>query len=377
MSNTITGYDPIYYCNEVIENLEKALGFAARVYRACDPATRQAGSVVQIHRPSTFVAQDAPSSAQDLDTSLVQLSLSNWKEVKFALTDKEISAGGPALVSDHIRPAAYAIADAIDQSLCGLYADIPWYHDAAATAGVADITAVRKQMFDHQVPLHDPQLLHWMIDGDMEADFLSDSAFTQYQGAGQVGAEAQITGSLGQRYGFNFFANQNVASHSKGTLSSTTPLLVGAHAKGATAVTLDSGTLTGSLKKGDSFVLAGNNQRYAVTQDASATGNAITVQITPALVQAYADNTQATISLDDHAAGLAFHRNAFALVMAPLPDLGNDLGAKVATVADPITGLALRSRVFYDGNNSRVIVAVDALWGFKTLNPNLAVRIRN
>ncbi len=377
MANTLSVYDPIFYAQEGLIQLEKALGMAGRVHRGYDKAPQQKGATISIRSPGAFTALDAPSSAQDIDAGEVQIQLSNWKEVKFALSDKELSAAGEVIIAEHVRPAAVALADSIDQSLCALHADVPWFHDVAATAGVADIIAVRRAMFDNKVPLRDPAMLHWMIDGDMEADLLGQSAFTQWQGSGELGTAAQVSGSLGQRFGFNFFANQNVRSHVAGTLSSTSPLLQGAHSKGATSVTLDAGTLTGTLKKGDTFVLDGNAQRYAVTADATAASNAITVTVTPALVQDYADNAQATVSLDDHAASLAFHRNAFALAMAPLSELGNQLGARIATVTDPITGLALRSRLFYDGNNSKVFVALDALWGVTTLDPNLAVRARN
>lgn len=377
MPNTLSVYDPLFYANEALIQLEKALGMAGRVHRGYDKAPQQKGATISIRRPGTFAAQDAPSAAQEVVAGEARIALDHWKEVKFGLSDRELSAAGTLLIEEHVRPAAVALADAIDQSLCGLYADVPWYHDVAATMGVADVTALRKIMFDNQVPLRDPALMHWMIDGDMEADLLGQAAFTQWQGAGEAGAQAQRSGLLGRRFGFDFFANQNVRGHVAGDLSSTTPLLVGAHAKGATSVTLDAGTLTGGLNKGDSLVLAGNTQRYAVTADAVAAGNAITVQVTPALVEAYADNTQATVSLDSHSASLAFHRNAFALAMAPLSDLGNQLGAHVASVTDPVSGLTLRSRLFYDGNASKVYVALDALWGVTTLDPNLAVRARN
>ncbi len=377
MSNTLSVYDPIFYAQESLIQLEKALGMAGRVHRGHDKAPQQKGSVIAIRKPGSFTAQDAPSDPQDVDAGEVQVRLDNWKEVKFALTDKELSATGEAIIDDHIRPAAVALADAIDQSLCGLYAEVPWHHDVAATAGVTDIVAVRRRMFDNLVPLRDPAMLHWMVDGDIEADLLSQAAFTQWQGSGEVGARAQVSGALGQRFGFNFFANQNVATHTPGTLSATSAALQGAHAKGATSVTLDAGTLTGTLKRGDTFVINGHAQRYAVTADATASGNAVTASITPALARDHADNAAVTVSLDEHSASLAFHRNAFALAMAPLSELGNQLGAKVATVADPVTGLALRSRLFYDGNNSKVFVALDALWGVKTLDPNLAVRARN
>ncbi len=73
-----------------------------------------------------------------------------------------------------------------------------------------------------------------------------------------------------------------------------------------------------------------------------------------------------------------FHRNAFALATAPLIDAPlRQLGVKVETIPDPKTNIALRSRVFYEGNQSAIYVALDVLYGFKCLDPNLAVRLRS
>ncbi|MBY0431951.1 MAG: hypothetical protein K2Q10_12190, partial [Rhodospirillales bacterium] len=210
MANNLSVYDPTFYAQEALDILGKTLGMASRVHRGYDKAPQQKGSTITIRRPGTFTAQDAPSTPQDIENGEVQIKLDNWKEVKFALTDRELANAGHAIIDEHIRPAAMALVDAIDQSLCGLYADIPWHHDVAASAGIADITAVRKMLFDNKVPLRDPAMVHWMIDGDMEADLLSQPAFTQWQGAGDAGALAQVSGALGQRFGFNLFANQNV-----------------------------------------------------------------------------------------------------------------------------------------------------------------------
>ena len=64
--------------------------------------------------------------------------------------------------------------------------------------------------------------------------------------------------------------------------------------------------------------------------------------------------------------------------MAPLSTLGREVsGAKMETVVDPVTRLALRSRMFYDGTNSKVIIALDVLYGVAVLRPNLIVRLLN
>lgn len=377
MANTLGVYNPIFYAQEALIQLEKALGMAGRIHRGYDEERRSfaKGQTISIRKPSTFSAQNAPSSAQDLATEYVDISLDQWKEVKFALTDKELAYTGERIINDHIRPASYALADNIDQALAGLYADVPWYYDLSGTPVVADVTGPRKVMFDNSVPVTDANFMHYMMDGTLSHALMGLAAFSQWQGAGDTGVSTQQRGTLGQKYGMECFANQNVQSHTAGTFACAAPLISGAHAKGATSVTIyHASSLTGTLKKGDSFVIAGNSQRYAVTADATAAANSITVSITPGLANAQSGDEAVTVRTDTHTANLAFHRNAFALAMAPLSEMGNELGAKIATITDPITGLAIRSRLYYVGNSSEVHVALDVLYGYKTLDPNLGCR---
>jgi hypothetical protein len=112
-----------------------------------------------------------------------------------------------------------------------------------------------------------------------------------------------------------------------------------------------------------------------VAADAVAAGNAITVAISQPLVMAYADNAVVTVRQLAASENLAFHANAFCLAMAPLSDAGHAVGAKIATAQDPKTNLTLRSRVWYEGSDAKLFVSIDALFGVKTLDGNLAVRM--
>jgi hypothetical protein len=139
---------------------------------------------------------------------------------------------------------------------------------------------------------------------------------------------------------------------------------------------------TAPLKKGDTFTIAGHTQHYVLTANSTASGGTMTaIVFEPGLEAATAGSEVVTFEVGTSAAtkkqNLAFHRNAFALAMAPLSSMGNMLGAQIATVTDPNTGLSLRSRLFYDAEKSTVKVALDALWGVKTLNRNLALRARH
>lgn len=375
MPNTLSVYDPLFYAQEALIQLEKALGMAGRVYRGYDKSPQQKGSIISISKPGTFTALAAPQAAQDLTAGEVQITLDQWYEVKFGLTDKELTYTTEKIVSDHIRPAAYAIADKIDQQLCALYKDIPWSNTNSSPVAVSDFTANRRILNINAAPT---DMRHLMLSPTQEEEALNLSAFSQWQGAGSAGVETQMRGSLGMKYGYEVFMNQNVQTHTTGVSADATGALTVAGTKGDTAISFDSVTSGGTFKKGDSFVIAGNSQRYVFTADFTATGGAKTdAPIFPALVQDYDNLSVVTITLLGGEQGIGFHRNAFALAMAPLSEMGNGRGAQISTVTDPVTGLSLRARIFYDGTNSKNYVSIDALWGVKTLDPNLACRLVN
>lgn len=375
MANALGPYNAIFYAQEALIYLKNALGMAPRVYRDYDPNPASPGDTITIKIPSTFTAQDAPSAAQDVAVGTTSITLDKWKDVRIALTDKELAFSTEKIIQDHIGPAAYTLANRIDTDLNLLYKDVPWYTGAAGTTAttVADILTNRKRMFANKVPFMDKSLLHAEIDGDAEANFLGLQAFAQQQGSGPAGMMAQIEGSLGQRYGFNFFASQNVQTHTKGTASTGTLAVNGTFAAGVSTINLDAGSVTGTLVAGDSFVIAGDTQRYSVTATSTASGNAFTgVTFTPALAAAPADDAVVTVQLHNGVRNLFFHRNAFCLAMRPLSDAGDGIGSSQKTIQDPDTGLAIRSTYFYDGPNAKVNVRLDVLYGVKTLNPNLA-----
>ncbi len=379
MANVLGVYNPIFYAQEALIQLEAVLGMASRVYLGFDEERRAfgKGDTVNIRKPSTFTVQAAPSTAQDLNTETTPITLDWWNEVKFGLTDRELTITGQRLIDDHIRPAAVALATDIDSKLNQLVQDIPWEVDATTPAAVKDLTTLKQQLADNKGPVGDLANLHLEVTPMIENELLQLQAFSQQQGAGDAGVQTQLNGTLGRKYGWEVFMNQNTYTHVKGALTSAAPKIVGSHAKGLKSVVIDDATMTGTVKKGDSFVIAGDTQRYAITADATASGNSITVAVTPALAITYADNAAVTMSQNNFDGNIAFHRNAFSLVTAPLSEMAGELGAKVASIQDPKTGLSIRSRVFYDGNLSKTFVALDVLYGVKTLDPNLAIRLRD
>ncbi len=384
-------YDAAYYALEGLQILKNAMGMANRVHTGFDAErkTYNKGSTIKITRPGTFTATDAPATAVDPAGTDVDISLNNDKEVKFKVTDKNFAYTGPKFVNDHIRPAVYAIANAIDQSLAALYKDVPNFYDvaggASSTAVVADITNLKKVMFNAKVPWNDPSMLHLMIDGDAQGSLEALQAFSQFQGAGPEAMKTLAGAGLGNKFGFDIFANQNVAAHTKGTCSDTALQTSGTAAVGATTIDLDAvdAGVTGTLVAGDVITIVHTvlgATRYAVTATNTASGNAFTaVAITPPLLEATTDNLVTTARLDNHNALLGFHHNAFALAFAKLPDyadfVGSNSSANFASIQDEDTGVSLRIGFYSMPDISELRVKVGALWGVKTLNPYLAARL--
>jgi hypothetical protein len=371
-TNTLGNYNETFFAQEALIQLEKVLGMAGRVYRDYKADPQVKGDTIQIRRPASFTAADAPATASNLPTESVSITLNKWKEVKFALTDKDLALTSDRIISDHIRPAAVALADQIDQDLAALYKDIPWHQTMSATPALADITKIKNTMFGNKVPLTDEAKLHFMIGGTEQMAF--QNAMTVLSNPQASGLR---DGSLGRLYGFDTWANQNTPAHTSGVGADATGTIDGVNAVGATSITFSAVTAGITWKAGDSFSSAGDTQRYVFSADGTdADGAAAVASISPPLKKATAGTEVITIFLGGAAKtqNLAFHTNAFALATAPLSELGNQLGAKIASVADPITGLSLRSRLFYIGDTSTVNVAIDVLYGVKTLDPNLACR---
>jgi hypothetical protein len=394
MANNLDAFNPIFYAQEGLIAVMKALGLAGRVTRSYDDTrtAREKGDTINVRVPSAFVARDAPSTPQDIDTTHIDIKLDQHKEVKIRLTDKELAYTNQQIIAEHIMPAGYALADQIDQDLASLVDDVPWYSDWTSTATVADVTAFRAAMFKRKVPFGNPEAVHCMLDGAVSGELLALNAFATSQGAGDQGVATQLSGFLGRRYNINFFENQNAPVRTSATVADVAGAINNAagYAAASTSIAVNGLSANAALKKGDIVVVTGHTQQYVLTADVTADGSgAATLAIfgSPFVakggLEAFtANSTVVTIVLAGGSGAtkinsLAFHQGAFALGFARLPDFYNGQGVQVFSVLDPVTRLSLRARTFVDGNNSAYYVVLDTLYGKKTLDGNKAQRIRD
>lgn len=398
MSNVLGNYNPEFYAQEALTQLFKALGMAGRVHRGAEQERNGAGNskgdTINIKRPTHFAAQThvpgVGTTAQDVVGENVQILLNNHQEVKYKLTDRELAYTTEQIITDHITPAAYALADKIDQDLHVLGAKVGPKAFISGAAGSGFITGPRKVLRNNDVPLDGN--IHYLIDSGLEAAFLDLGIFHEAQITGQgANTAALMNGTLGQRFGVEVFATQN-ADVTVAALTSTATVSTGAGDKvgavvGDTAanvalLSLDGLTGVETFQIGDTFMVAGDPTVYILTSATTLVAGAGTFSFYPALRRNAVDNAVVTFTQLDaieeaaNLRNLMFHKNAFALAFAPLPMTGDGTGAQIATVTDSVTGLSVRARMFYDGTTATNYVALDALYGTQVLNGQLATQVK-
>jgi hypothetical protein len=192
--------------------------------------------------------------------------------------------------------------------------------------------------------------------------------------------EGIIEARIGRKLGANWHLDQNITSHTAGTMvngaSAKVALITTAVAVGGTTIAVDHVTLTGTLVEGDVFTISGHSGTYVVTNSprVTASGNEITgITISPALRAAVTDNETVTVQATS-TTNLLFHPDCFALATRPLSDNdAGDLGSIIMSDQDPVSGLFLRLEV--SRQHKQTQFAYDILYGAACVRPELGARI--
>lgn len=383
MANTFTALAP-KILTRVLPVLRQNAVFPRLINSGADMdrSRRKPGQTIDI---PVSVAQTAAaitnSNSQPANTDVtpttVQLTLDQHYGTRFHISDADatrIDADG-LFIPGQINEAVKALANQIDQSVASLYKDVYEYVGTAGTTPYASEAQFNTdwskgagvKLTDNLAPEDGRSVVN---NAAGRGNLQSLAMFTSAERVGHQGG--LIKGEIGEKLGAGWFMDQNVQSHTRGTLAGS-PLVDQADvAIGDTTVDVDAGSLTGTVVVGDVFTVAGDTQTYTVTANATAAGNAITgMAFTPAAKVAWADNAAITF-VADHVANLAFHRDAFAIGFAELD--GSDFGlANVSSIVDPFTGATLRLEA--SRQYKQTTWEFDVLWGVKTVRADQAVRI--
>ena len=369
MANTLVTLKEI--ARQALPQLIDNLVFPNLCYRDFSDEFHDLGDRVKVRKPSVFTAQEFSAADgvayQDFCEDAVDVALDHIATVDARATAVESATGIDDLNRAFIQPAAAALAEKINADGLALYADVPYCCGTAGTTPgeLADLAAARRALNVQKAPASS-RVAVW--DPEADAKFTQLAALVNAEKAGS--SQALREGAIGRVYGMDNYMSQAVRQHATGITAATAVKVNGVVTAGARQLSIDGTALTGRLVKGDLLKIGGGS--YVVTQDsAAAAGNAIAgVQVYPAL-PALADNTEVTL-VGSHTANLAFHPMAFAYVTRPLIDPD---GQGVASYVTSFNGISLRVTKGYDQQYKRSIYSMDVLYGFKTVYPELAVRV--
>ena len=365
MANTLL--TPTIIAKEALIALENNLVLANLVHRDYSSEYQSIGATVIIRKPATFTSASV-SGTVNLSTAVessVVVVLNQQLDVTFNVSDRELSLEVVDFSEQFIQPVMRAHAQKVDELVAALYADVAGHFPASSTSSVSDITNLRSVMNILKVPLTDRRLVFHPA---TEARYLPLDAFLHAEKRAD-GGRAIREAEIGRVLGFNCYMDQNIPSHT----CALTDLAGAASAAtvGATSIELYNLASAEVISAGDVFKPTGISEWCVVTTAVTLSGGGIaTVSFAPALVTAIPDATVVTFQAT-HKANLAFHKNAFALVTAPLaPPIG---GARAAVLN--YKGLSCRVVYDYTMMTKQNLISIDMLCGVKTLDRNLAARL--
>ena len=333
------------------------------------------GATIQVRKPVVLTASDfnegSGVSAQDVKEKSVEVTLDKLATVDVAFGAIARATSVDDLNRLFIEPAAAALAEKINSDGLALYKDIPYFCGTSGTTpdGLDDFANAAKVLDNNKVPTTKRRGV-W--NADAMAAFRQIGAIVNAEKSGST--EALRAGSIGNIFGIDNYMAQGVKS-----VSSSAPTAGGTGATGykvKTAVTADddvvlvsnasaSGTLSGSVKAGDLVTIDG--KQYTIQQDATAASNELAIKLDrPATIAA---NAAATLACGG-AQNLVFHENAFAFVTRPLA-----APAGVESYTTSYNGITLRVTRGYDMTYKKEMISMDVLYGYKTMYPEMAVRV--
>lgn len=389
MANTIL--TPTAVTREALRVLHQKLNFVGSITRDYDDSFAKSGAKIgdslKIRLPNQYtVRTGATLSAQDTTESSVTLQVATQKGVDLNFTSAELTLSLDDFSKRIIQPAMSVLAANIEYDAMAMYKDIyqsVWNGGSALT--LAKILAGRKILQDALAPL-DNRTANLNTQDNVD---LVDSLKGLFNDTTNLSKQYR-EGYMGRTAGFDFMENTMWPAHTRGG-SNTAYLTNGATQTGSTLV-VDTGatapsagdviTIAGVYKvHPETKVSTGILQQFVIGSGATTTS----FPISPAIVASGATQNVSNAAADNSAitflgtastavgTSMEYQSGAFAFATADLvmPD-GVDWKAR-----EVLDGISMRMVRQYDINNDKFPTRLDVLYGYKTIRPQLAVRLHN
>ena len=401
MANTLLTSSVIM--KESLRILKNELTFTRGVNREYDDKFGQTGAkigaTVNARKPPRYVGRTGQALQVESSTeSYVPITLDTQFGVDISFSSADLTLHIDEFADRFLKPAMATVANKIDYDGLQLYKDVNNFAGTAGTLNGGSVTsaqvqqtilASRRKLTENGVPYNPRNIV---VDPNSSANMVA--GLTNLFNPSQTISKIFNQGALGDNIlGFNFAEDANVASFTSSTYAGVTNATV--PSSGATSITFATGG-SGTLARGTVFTVAGiyainpqsrqstgSLQQFVVTADTALSG-ATAVPVYPAVILSgqfqtcttAASGAQAVTILTgatgtSYAQNLAYHKDAFTLASADLllPN-GVDMAER-----DNFDGISMRMVRQYDINSDLFPLRLDCLYGWKTIYPELAVRI--
>jgi hypothetical protein len=377
----IGGFLPQVWAQRALDVLKANMVMARLIAKDSDYEPAFQGKTLNIPYPGTFTAQEkAADTAITPQTptggATVSVTLTKHKAVDFLVEDVARAQARPDLLDTYIRPAALAIAEAVESDIMALQLGLSTEKGTIGTdINAATIRTARQTLNDARVP---PETRYLVVSAKDEIALLGDSSLTNYFAFSRTQGIAE--GSIGRLYGFDVYLSQLVpVGKARVSLGSPTGGNFTLTFRGATTGNIAYNATASAVKtalEGLSTVGTGNvdvagtaGGPYTVTWTGTLAGT------TSKLTGNGAGLTGGTFAITDGYTNLAFQRDAFLLATRPFMDPPPSAGVQAASVRDPDTGLVIRVIYTYDLAYRGVRVGLDILYGVVKLRDAFGVRV--
>lgn len=388
MANSII--TPTMVTREALRILHQKLNFIGSINRQYDDQFAKKGakigSTLNIRQPNQYtVRSGATLSTQDTVETTIPLQVATQKGVDVNFTSVDLTLSLDDFSKRIIDPAMTVLAANIEADAMNMVKDVyqsVWNNAAANT--LAKVLAGRKILQDALTPLGDRTA---NLNTQDNVDLVTDVKGL-FQDSGNI-AKQYREGYMGRTAGFDFMENTLWPAFTRG--AETGYLVNGATQSGATLI-VDTGTGTPGV--GDVFTIAGVFKVHPeskvstgiLQQFVAVTGSTTTLlNISPAIVATGAAQNVNAVPADNAAitflgtastavgTSLLYNEDAFTFATADLV-MPNGVDWAAREVQD---GISLRIVRAYDITNDKFPCRIDVLYGYKTLRPQLAVRLHN
>lgn len=341
------------------------------------PLAAEKGQIITIPIPSAITTADVAPAAYAPDSgnlapTVAQITLNNWREAAFTLTENEIAQAANGYPAKQATAAISALADYVNSTIFAKYTK---FYSAVGSAGTAPFATTVNAAVDakelltmQKAPSNDRRMV---LDTTAMGNALKLGAFSYMLNSNDPGVMKE--GEIGRKYGFNWYEDQQVPYHTSTVLTAGAATINGAHSVGATTISIAKATNSSPLVAGDIITFAGDSQQYVVGANVTLAVGNTNVSIYPPLAVAQSGGAAMTLTAS-HRVNLAFQADAFGFVSRTLAHVaGAEPNPYSMELADPVSGLTLRLQVREEFH--RIRWAFDMLWGVDVVRPELGTRV--